>query len=101
MNSITATIQFKVEGPDHINEMTLLPGTYTATVKQVAGEQLQYQICDFYHSGDDVKAEGENQLILISKNDLVTGEKIWSEAFHNTSNELTQTIGEAIEKAFQ
>jgi hypothetical protein len=99
MDNNTKTIQFQVPNNDDKIELNLVEGEYTASVKKLAdGEQIQYQLSEFKHSGKDSKIVGENQLIFIRNNDI-EGSR-WLEAFHNSQNELTQQIGREIEKAF-
>ena len=95
MDNNTKTIQFEVPDNDQKTELQLREGTYTATVKKTENNgAVEYQVSNFKHSGDDSKAEGENQLIFMRN------ESRWLEAFHNSRNELTQQIGSEIERAF-
>jgi hypothetical protein len=99
MDNNTKTIQFQVPNNDDKIELNLVEGEYIASVKKLAdGEQIQYQVSEFKHSGKDSKIVGENQLIFIRNNDE-EGSR-WLEAFHNSRNELTQQIGREIEKVF-
>jgi hypothetical protein len=100
MDNNTKTIQFLVPNNDDKIELNLVEGEYTASVKKLAadGDQIQYQVSEFKHSGKDSKIIGENQLIFI-RNNNEEGSR-WLEAFHNSQNELTQQIGREIEKVF-
>jgi hypothetical protein len=98
MENNTATIQFEVPDTEDKTALHLLSGVYTATVKQVDDDPIQYQLSNFKHSGKDHKAEGENQLIFM-RNDTPQGSQ-WLEAFHNSRSQLVELIGREIEKAF-
>ncbi|MDB5230748.1 MAG: hypothetical protein JWN76_1553 [Chitinophagaceae bacterium] len=101
MSTRTATIEFEVPDNEHRTPLFLSPGKYTADVKLIEGEQLQYQLDNFVHSGDDSKSVGENPLIFIKQKNANSDGESWHEVFHNSCNQVTQTIGEAIEKAFE
>lgn len=100
MSTKTATIEFEVPDNEHGSSLFLLPGKYTADVKQIEGEQPQYQLDNFVHSGEDSKSVGENPLVFIKDKNADGSTESWHEVFHNSSNPVTQIIGEAIEKAF-
>ena len=97
MENNTTTIQFEVPDNDQRAELQLKRGTYTASVKKTEDKgRVEYQVSNFKHSGDDSKAEGENQLIFIRDSESDR----WVEAFHNSRNDLTQQIGQEIERVF-
>jgi len=98
MENNIKTIEFNVPDTEDKTALHLMSGTYTASVKKVDDDPVQYQLSNFKHSGNDHKAEGENQLIFM-RNDTAQGSQ-WLEAFYNARNHLVELIGKEIEKAF-